>query len=125
MRTAIVAALLSAPLLGAPVQAQRYVLSGATVQLGFFCSINPDCTAAGIPTVRITQPPEHGRVTVSRTRGFCYFQRPNPRRACNRRRVEGVARDNNVVRVHFVAPVDWRRAPFCREDGDLLRALQA
>jgi hypothetical protein len=90
MRIAALAALVSA-LLCAPAQAQRYVLSGATVQLGFFCNINPDCSAAGTPTVRITQPPEHGRVAVSQTRGFCYFQRPNPRRACNRRRVEGVA----------------------------------
>jgi len=90
MRIAIIAALAGAPLFCATAQAQRYVLSGATVQLSFFCNINPDCSAAGTPTVRITKPPEHGRVAVSQTRGFCYFQRPNPRKACNNRRVPGV-----------------------------------
>jgi hypothetical protein len=91
------AALLCTPLLCTPAQAQRYVSPGNTLKLTFFCNITPDCTAAGTPAVRITRPPEHGRVSVLQTRDFCYFRRPNPRAACNRRRVAGVA-------VHYTAP---------------------
>jgi hypothetical protein len=87
----ILAALSCAPLFCAPAQAQRYVPSGGTVKLTFFCNINPDCSASGTPTVRITKPPEHGRVSVSQTRDFCYFQPSNPRSICNTRRVSGIA----------------------------------
>ena len=91
MRTTIfAAALLCTPLLSAPAQAQRYVPSGGTVRLTFFCNINPDCTSSGNSTIRITRPPEHGRVVQSRTRDFCYFPPSNPRSYCNNRRVPGV-----------------------------------
>jgi len=87
---AVAAALLCAPLFCASAHAQRYVPSGGSVKLTFFCNINPDCSASGLPTVRITKQPEHGRVSVSQTRDFCYFQPSNPRNVCNNRRVSGV-----------------------------------
>ncbi|MGZ5803151.1 MAG: hypothetical protein ACXWJT_03110 [Xanthobacteraceae bacterium] len=71
--------------------AQRYVVNGQTVQLHFFASVNPDCSARGKPTVHITQPPQHGRASVAATRDFTYFPASNVRSACNQRRVSGVA----------------------------------
>jgi hypothetical protein len=73
------------------VHAQFAVVSGGTVNLGFFASVNPDCSSAGTPTVRITQQPRHGRVVVVRTRDFTSFSLSNPRSACNSRRVSGVS----------------------------------
>lgn len=72
-------------------QAQRYVAGGQTIQLYFAASVNPDCSAAGQPTIRITKPPEHGRAGLAKARDFVFFQQSNVRSECNRRRVSGVA----------------------------------
>ena len=93
--TAIAAALLCAPLfcttsLCTSAQAQRYVPSGGTVKLTFLCNVNPDCSSSGNSTIRITRPPEHGRISQTHTRDFCYFPPSNPRNVCNNRRVQGV-----------------------------------
>ena len=97
---AVAAALLCAPLFCVSAQAQRYVPSGGTVKLTFFCNINPDCSASGTPTIRITKQPEHGRVAVSQTRDFCHFPPSNPRNVCNTRRVQGVAVRYTAERGH-------------------------
>jgi hypothetical protein len=93
MRVTIgVASLFAGLLLGTQgVQAQRYVASGQTIQLYFVASVNPDCSAAGEPTVRITSPPQHGRAALDKTHDFVFFQQSNVRSECNRRRVSGVA----------------------------------
>jgi hypothetical protein len=98
---AIVSALFATLLLSMnAAQAQRYVASGQTLKLTFFCNINPDCSAAGAPTIRITKPPEHGRVSVTHTRDFCQFPPSNPRNVCNTRRVAGVA-------ARYIAPRNY------------------
>jgi len=66
------------------------VPSGGSVKLGFYASVNPDCTAAGVPTLRITQPPRNGRVVIERTRDFVTFPQSNVRSVCNQRRVQGI-----------------------------------
>ena len=81
-------------------QAQRYVASGQTLKLSFFCNVNPDCSAGGIPTVRVTQQPQHGRVRVAQTRDFCYFPPSDPRNVCNTRRVSGAA-------IRYAAPRNY------------------
>jgi hypothetical protein len=88
MRIAIaVAALLAS---AGTAQAQRTVVNGQTIQLQFFASVNPDCSARGTPTINVTQQPQHGRVSVVRIRDFTYFQPSNVRSVCNQRRVAGV-----------------------------------
>src|SRR5262245_18209943 len=67
-----------------------YALSGVPITLFQASSTNPDCTANGMPTVRITQDPQHGRLTITRGAVFAYFPPSNARSACNRRRVPGV-----------------------------------
>ena len=88
MRIIIVAAALLLSTFGA--QAQRYVASGQTLKLYFTASVNPDCSAAGMPTIRVTKPPEHGRVSIKQTRDFLAFPQSDTRNVCNRRRVSGV-----------------------------------
>lgn len=70
--------------------AQRTVVNGKTIQLYFFASINPDCSSRGMPTINVTQQPQHGRVRVTRGNDFVTFPESNVRSVCNRRRVSGV-----------------------------------
>jgi hypothetical protein len=71
-------------------QADKAVASGRPLKLYHAYSTNPDCSAAGTVVLRVTQPPQHGRVSVSHTGVFPNFPESNLRNACNRRRVAGV-----------------------------------
>ena len=51
---------------------------------------NPDCTSAGKVEIRVTEGPEHGRLSLRRGGVFPNFAQSNVRSACNRRRVPGV-----------------------------------
>ena len=70
--------------------ATKYALSGVPITLFQVSSTNPDCSASGVPTVRVAQDPQHGRLTITRGGVFAYFAPSNARSACNRRRVPGV-----------------------------------
>jgi hypothetical protein len=71
-------------------QADKVVASGRPLKLYHAYSTNPDCSAAGTVVLRVTQPPLHGRVSVSQTGVFPNFPESNLRSVCNRRRVAGV-----------------------------------
>lgn len=71
-------------------QADKVVASGRPLKLYHAYSTNPDCSAAGTVVLRVTQPPLHGRVSISHTGVFPSFPESNPRSVCNRRRVAGV-----------------------------------
>ena len=38
------------------------------INVGFFTTIRPDCTAGPLPVIRLVAPPAHGKVTVTRGR---------------------------------------------------------
>lgn len=38
------------------------------INVGFFITIKPDCTAGPLPVIRLVTPPVHGKVTVRRGR---------------------------------------------------------
>ena len=38
------------------------------INVGFFTTIKPDCTAGPLPVIRLITPPAHGKVTVTRGR---------------------------------------------------------
>ncbi|MGJ4993375.1 hypothetical protein ACQR0Z_03090 [Bradyrhizobium sp. HKCCYLS3077] len=71
-------------------RAERVIPSGKPLILFNATSVNPDCTALGNVEVRVVQGPEHGRVSVSRTRVFPNYAAGNLRSTCNARRVPGV-----------------------------------
>jgi hypothetical protein len=76
----------------APVAAHAQTLtavSGQPLKLNFSNITNPDCSSAGQAVVRLTQAPQHGRVTISRASDFPAFPASNIRSVCNKRRVAG------------------------------------
>jgi len=90
MRVALAAALLL--LLPHGAQAQRLTMtaiSGKPLKLNFSNSTNPDCGSVGETVVRLTQEPQHGRITISKASDFPSFPKQNVRHACNKKRVAG------------------------------------
>jgi hypothetical protein len=77
----------SAPALADEV---RSVPSGVNRQIDFLASINPDCSSIGLATVRLIEGPAHGVLTTDKGRDYKPFAAPNPRHACNGRRVAGL-----------------------------------
>ena len=89
MRFAIIATCL---LISSAAQAQQMSLtaiSGRPLKLNFSNATNPDCTNVGEVVVKLTKPPEHGRVTISKASDFPSFDKKNARHACNKKRVTG------------------------------------
>jgi len=84
----IVAVLLMS--MGAAHAAAKVAASGQPLILFQASATNPDCTSMGKVLLRVTQEPQHGRVTVRSTGVFPTFPESNVRSACNRRRVPGV-----------------------------------
>ena len=70
--------------------AERVIPSGKQPILFNATSVNPDCSALGNVEVRVAQGPEHGKVSIRRTRVFPNYAAVNLRSACNARRVAGV-----------------------------------
>ncbi len=68
----------------------RSVPSGSNRQIDFLASINPDCSSIGLATVRLVDGPAHGVLTTDKGRDYKPFAAPNPRHACNKRRLSGV-----------------------------------
>jgi hypothetical protein len=52
-------------------------------------AVNPDCTSMGQTVIRLTQAPQHGRITIRNASMFPNFPESNPRNICNRRRIPG------------------------------------
>lgn len=74
----------------ATAQATFNVAAGHQVRVYWAYSLNPDCTPDGQVVVRITQPPQHGRITIRNGRLFPNYPSSNSRNVCNTRRVPGV-----------------------------------
>jgi hypothetical protein len=94
MRKMVLFAVAIAALSATAVQGRtisKTVATGRPLKLGFFSSVNPDCSSRGRPTIRLTRAPEHGRVTVTQTMDFPNFPASNVRFVCNKSRVAGTA----------------------------------
>jgi hypothetical protein len=72
------------------VELTRVVAAEQKLRLEFWYSINPDCSSIGQSTVRITEPPEHGKLTIENGQGFTNFPKENQRYDCNTRKSDGV-----------------------------------
>jgi hypothetical protein len=68
----------------------RIVASGAKQRIGFYASLNPDCSATGDVNVRVTKQPEHGTVETAVTTEYVHYPKENIRSKCNQHRVKGV-----------------------------------
>jgi len=74
----------------ASAQTTFNVATGHEVKVSSWVSINPDCTPTGQIVMRVTQAPQHGRVSIRNAAVFPNFPSSNVRSVCNRRRVPGV-----------------------------------
>ena len=71
-------------------QLARVVTSGTNQRIGFFYAVNPDCSASGDVTVRVTKQPEHGTVETTTATNLPAFPKENIRARCNQHKVRGV-----------------------------------
>jgi hypothetical protein len=78
--------------LGEPraLEFRRVAAADQKLLVGFFYDLNPDCSSIGYATVRITEQPQHGKVTMENGTGFSTFPQNNIRYECNKRRSDGV-----------------------------------
>jgi hypothetical protein len=86
-----VAALLATGTAAQAQTASRAAASGMPLKLYFASSTNPDCTAAGHPTIKLVAAPQHGHTRITAARDFVTFRESNVRSVCNTRRVAGTA----------------------------------
>ena len=74
----------------ASAQAEKVVVSGRPLILYHAFATNPDCSVSGPIVMRVSQAPEHGRVSIHSASMFPNYPATGPRSECNRRRVRGV-----------------------------------
>ena len=67
----------------------KSVVSGERSKLNFSTALNPDCTAAGHITARISSAPSHGSVSIHEDTDFTNFLPNNQRYPCNRKQSPG------------------------------------
>ena len=67
----------------------RIIASGAKQRMGFYAALNPDCSATGDVTIRVTKQPEHGTVETVAATDYTYFSKENIRSKCNPHKVKG------------------------------------
>ena len=65
----------------------KSAVSGTLQQLDYFVSVNPDCTSAGYPTVRVVTAPGHGTLTFEQGTVYPNFAKDNQRYECNKQRL--------------------------------------
>jgi hypothetical protein len=71
-------------------QFTRVGASGAKLRLGFYTSLNPDCTTIGNVNIRVTKQPEHGSVETTTDINFPTYPKESSRSKCNDHKVRGV-----------------------------------
>ncbi len=81
--------LLAALTTPALADATKFVPTGSNQQIDFFASVNPDCSPAGLPVVRLIEGPYRGVITTDKGRDFLPFPASNVRHTCNRKRLAG------------------------------------
>ena len=73
-----------------PVEASQVVAAGQKSRLRFLYAIQPDCSSQGRTTVRVLEPPQHGKLTIEYGQGFTGFRTDDRRYECNTRKSDGV-----------------------------------
>jgi hypothetical protein len=73
-----------------PVPISSTVPTGIKRQIGFFTSLNADCSTNGDIQSRLIKPPANGSVELDDGIGYPTYPRDNQRVICNSRQVMGV-----------------------------------
>lgn len=72
------------------LELRRVAVADRQLQLAFLFDLNPDCSSIGFVSVRMTEDPKHGKLTIENGTGFSTFAEKNLRFECNKRRTDGV-----------------------------------
>jgi hypothetical protein len=75
--------------LSRPLELARVAAAGEKLRVEFLYAIEPDCSSMGATSVRVLEPPQHGRLIVENGQGFTSFEKDNQRYGCNTRRSDG------------------------------------
>lgn len=68
----------------------RVAVADQPLRVAFAPHLNPDCSSIGFMTVRIIEPPKHGKISVENGTGFSVYLQSDLRYECNKRRTDGV-----------------------------------
>jgi hypothetical protein len=68
----------------------RGAVSGTPQHVGFFYSVNPDCSSDGLVQLQLKGPPTHGSVAFAKADGYTSFPSGSPSHQCNTNRSTGV-----------------------------------
>jgi hypothetical protein len=71
-------------------QYSRFVPPGVKRKIGFFHSLNPDCTSTGDILARVVKAPQHGTVETPSASDFATYPKDNIRFKCNEHKVRGI-----------------------------------
>ena len=68
----------------------RGAVSGTPQHVGFFYSVNPDCSSDGLVQLQLKGSPTHGSVAFAKADGYTSFPPGNPSHQCNNSKSLGV-----------------------------------
>jgi hypothetical protein len=94
-------------------EAARVVPIDQKRRIDFLSVINPDCSVAGMPIVRVVDEPRNGKLALEKDAGFSNYLATDQRYECNKRRSDGVAvtyepdpgfTGADSVTVHIITP---------------------
>ena len=69
---------------------ERGAISGVPQHVGFYYSVNPDCSSDGLVQTQLKTPPTHGSVAFAKADGYTNFPPSSPGHECNSRKSPGV-----------------------------------
>jgi hypothetical protein len=73
-----------------PKHFTRGAIAGTPQQVGFYYSVNPDCSSDGLVQLQLKDPPKHGAVTFNNADGYSNFPVSSPGHDCNKKKSPGV-----------------------------------
>jgi hypothetical protein len=69
---------------------ERGAISGMPQRIGFFYSVNPDCSSGGLVNTQLKTPPAHGSVAFVEADGYSSFAPNSPSFQCNKQKSPGI-----------------------------------
>jgi hypothetical protein len=75
---------------GSPKKIVRGAVSGVPQHVGFYYSVNPDCSSDGLVQTQLKNAPTHGSVAFGKADGYSNFPSTSPSHECNSKKSAGV-----------------------------------
>ncbi|HEY2678651.1 MAG TPA: hypothetical protein VGI65_16890 [Steroidobacteraceae bacterium] len=73
-----------------PKRVVRGAISGVPQHVGFYYSVNPDCSSGGLVQTHLKNAPTHGSVAFDKTDDYTSFPSTSPGHECNSKKSPGV-----------------------------------